>query len=304
MIPPIKKKVQEYIDLIRGIGIKGSFIQNFAITFSGTALTIVGQLIFTPIVTRIYGPEAYGVFGLFNAIVMNIGMLATLMYEQALLIPKKEDDFKSLLQLTLWLATISSLVVLIVTMLFGDQIFHLIGAESINEWKYLLAPSILILCFNQVIGLWAARLKEFKKSVPINTGANFLIRFFNVFYGMATKGAAFGLIFGEIFGKLSGLIIRIYVILRNRLNYIFKLQSAEVLISIAKEYKNYPKYILPASWINLLSFQVPIFLIAKFFDVNTLGYYAIANSLLGLPLRLFGYSLSPVLMQKAVEVGS
>ncbi|HMC97255.1 MAG TPA: hypothetical protein VKG92_06370, partial [Flavobacteriales bacterium] len=67
----------------------------------------------------------------------------------------------------------------------------------------------------------------------------------------------------------------------------------------ALEYKRYPLLIFPERWVALLGAQLPLFLLAD--DLTMLGHYALGSSLLLIPLRLLGFTFSPVYLQKASE---
>ncbi|MFY8037042.1 MAG: hypothetical protein ACOVMQ_07740, partial [Cyclobacteriaceae bacterium] len=88
----------------------GSFAQSYAIVLSGTGVNILAQLIITPIITRIYGPEAYGSYSIFNALSTNIALIATLRFPQALMLPAQERDFHILMRVTLLSALLTTLI--------------------------------------------------------------------------------------------------------------------------------------------------------------------------------------------------
>ena len=69
------KSLNDIKDDIKRITEKGSFIQNVSIVFSGNAASLFLQLIFAPIICRIYGPEAYGEFAYFNEIITSSSFL-------------------------------------------------------------------------------------------------------------------------------------------------------------------------------------------------------------------------------------
>ena len=74
---------------------KGSFVQNFAITMSGSmAVTAIGFLL-TPVMSRLYPPAAYGQFAVFNSLASNLAMVSTLSYTTAFLQPKDKEKFHS-----------------------------------------------------------------------------------------------------------------------------------------------------------------------------------------------------------------
>ncbi len=63
------------------------------IAFSGYFFSFAIQLVLTPVIARLYTPEAYGTFATLNALVMNLSLVLTLGYIDAFQLPKSEKDF-------------------------------------------------------------------------------------------------------------------------------------------------------------------------------------------------------------------
>ncbi|MBK6540161.1 MAG: oligosaccharide flippase family protein [Flavobacteriales bacterium] len=68
----------------------GSFTRNSFHFLSGNALGMLSQVVLTPIIARIYGPEAYGMFGLYLALVMNSASVSDLGFSAAYVLPREE----------------------------------------------------------------------------------------------------------------------------------------------------------------------------------------------------------------------
>jgi O-antigen/teichoic acid export membrane protein len=71
--------------------------------------------------------------------------------------------------------------------------------------------------------------------------------------------------------------------------------------AVAWEYREYPFYVLPTSYLNVLAAQLPIFFLTSGFGATTVGLYAFSTTLLEMPMNLIGNAISPVFMQKATE---
>ena len=67
------------------------FIKNVLVVMSGTTLAQALGFALSPIISRIYSPADFGVFGSFTAIVSVIAVGMTLEYSQALILPKEQD---------------------------------------------------------------------------------------------------------------------------------------------------------------------------------------------------------------------
>ena len=78
--------------LSKNTTLKNSFLKNIVLVVSGTALAQLISILFTPILTRLYSPESFGVLGSFNAILSFILPLAALNYPASIVLAK--DNFE------------------------------------------------------------------------------------------------------------------------------------------------------------------------------------------------------------------
>ena len=69
-----------------------SFVRNVLVVMSGSAAAQAIALASTPIISRLFEPSDFGVFGAFTSVSSIVGAGATLQYAQALMLPKEEDD--------------------------------------------------------------------------------------------------------------------------------------------------------------------------------------------------------------------
>ena len=67
---------------------QSKFVRNVAIVATGTAGAQAITMAFAPIITRIYGPEAFGLLGTFMAILAVLTPVAALTYPIAIVLPR------------------------------------------------------------------------------------------------------------------------------------------------------------------------------------------------------------------------
>jgi O-antigen/teichoic acid export membrane protein len=289
-------------EAIQSVKKDGSFSNNFAVVLSGTGLNILIQILIAPILTRLYGPVAYGIYSLFNALSTNFALLSTLRLPQAFLLPKEEKDFHALLRIALLSALGFSVLIFIVLAVAGEPVLLALRAEKLQPYYYLIPVMVFLIALNQIIGNWQYRMNVFKKSVAIDTSVLIGVRTFNLGFGWLSQGMALGLVIGDMLGKVTGLILSWRLIIKHRMREMFANVPVTRLKSTLSAYRQYPMYNLPGVWCNMLSDQLPIFFIASSFGLATLGLLSFAVSMLDLPKRLFAYSISSVFYKKAVDL--
>lgn len=280
----------------------GSFSQDYLAVASGAGINILVQLFISPVLTRIYGPEAYGAYALFNAFCTNIAMVATLRFPQAFLLPQEEIRFHSLMRLsvisTLGITALTTIIVVI----SGDRLLALFNAQELSLYMYLIPLGIFLISLNQIFGQWQYRMKAFKKSVAIDTSLLVSVRIFNLVFGFLSNGMRFGLIFGDVLGKLAGLILSVRLIIKKEFLLFFKPIAVNELKKSFSMYKAYPLLNLPGVWLVLTSEHLPFFLLTSKFGLSSIGLLTLAISILDLPKRVFAYSVSSVFYKKAVDL--
>jgi O-antigen/teichoic acid export membrane protein len=280
---------------------KGSFAQNFAITFSGTALVAVLGLVLTPVMSRIYSPAAYGLFAVFNSIVNNVNLLSTLAYPPAFLLPRLRKRFLALVHLTLLLTLGAFLVTGVGVLLLHDELLRWLNAEQLGNWFYLVPVTVFIFNVNMIMGAWYLRSKDFKKRAGVEVSTSLAGRGLTIGYGLLTQGAPGGLIIGDIFGRVTGFFTLLFSGIHRQLDELWRAFSWRRIKAVAYEYREYPFYVMPTGYLNVLAAQLPIFFLTSGFGAATVGLYSFSTTLLELPINLIGNAVAPVFMQKAAE---
>ena len=78
---------------------RSGFSKSLITLLTGTTLAQGITLLISPILSRLFTPHDFGVFGTFLSIVSAIALIASLRYEIAIVLPKKEDVAINLLAL-------------------------------------------------------------------------------------------------------------------------------------------------------------------------------------------------------------
>ena len=80
---------------------KSEFTRNVLTLMTGTTIAQAIPIVISPILTRIYTPEDFGLFALFIAITSVFGSIATGRYELAIMLPNKDENAINILALGL-----------------------------------------------------------------------------------------------------------------------------------------------------------------------------------------------------------
>jgi O-antigen/teichoic acid export membrane protein len=296
---PLRRAISNIRHDLDRIRAKDSFSKHAFQVFSSNALVIVGQLVLSPIIARIYGPEAYGIYGFFLALTMNLASLGDMGYSMAYVLPKEDERFLHLVRLNLAL-TGGIVLACVVAGHTRDFLFTRFPALApLGDWFLFLGPAVGFYAIATFATQWLIRVKRFRTSSLTGATTDLSMRSFNLVYGFLSQGAMHGLILGELL--VRGLAVPVYAkwLVPHGLGRLLHGWSWKAIRRTAGQYYRYPLLVFPERWISLLGNQLPIFLLAG--DLRTLGHYALGATLLLVPLRLLGFTFTSVYLQKASD---
>jgi len=289
-------------ETIKSIFTRGSFTQDVFIVSGGKVLVTIIGFLFIPILSRIYNPEAYGNFSIYYAIVTLLVTLYTLAYPSAFIIAKDEKTFYNLFSLSSLLIICLTTVSFFILLIFGNDInnsFHVFDKAS-----YLLLIPIGIL-LNGSIALftpWNIRRKQFIFSSSVAISHNLFIRISNLIIGIFANYINYGLIIGNQIGRFLAVLSYSIKYIRKERKILIHSTSIKNMISVAKEYKNYPFFFMPSKLVSNLRGQSAIYFIGFGFGKSVLGNFSIAVTVLNVPVQIIANSMSGVFLKKANDL--
>jgi len=180
------------------------FLKNAATLVSATVLAQLITIAVSPVLTRIYNAEDFGLLAVFMSIVSVLSIIATGRYEMAIMLPENEEDAADLLVLSLAIAFLFSLTILFFVHFFNEQIALASGVEKIKNWLYLVPLSVFLLGVFQAFNYWNNRQKLFApiaKAKVIRTSATSVSATAIGLAGLVKTG---GMVWGQIVGEFLG----------------------------------------------------------------------------------------------------
>jgi O-antigen/teichoic acid export membrane protein len=279
----------------------GSFTQNIFLMFSGSAIvTIIGFLL-TPVMTRIYPPESYGLFAIYSFAISNISLVATLSYPSAFVLPRTRSELLALVQLAFLLAAFTLIVTQLGFLFFADEIMALLKAEKLGRWFYIVPVLAFVLSLNNIMSNWYLRFKEFGKRAGVDVATSLAGRGVTISYGLLMSGTTPGMLLGDSVSRL----INFWGLLRGgmyqALGELWSTFNWRAVRAVAIEYREFPLFQVPTAYIGVMAAQLPIFLLTSNFGATVTGWFAFCAGVIDLPSTLMGNSIAPVFLQKATE---
>ena len=274
---------------------KSAFSKNVLTLMTGTTIAQAIPIAISPILTRVYTPEDFGIFALYLAIVGFISIVITARYEMAIVLPKSDEEAINVLALAL-LITLSLVVLSILTiLLFKDEILQLFNAQSVGNLIFLVPISLLFAGIIQTFNYWSNRKEYFKAMSSSQIAQSFTIGSMQPLFGYFSING--GLILGNILGRAVAAFVLVDKFVKNDKKYL-KEVNKESMITQMKKYKDFPLVNSLHAFSDILRSSGSVMLISTFFGTTVLGFYSLSLRVLQVPIGIIGYALGQVLYKK------
>lgn len=268
---------------------------------TGTTVAQVIGLIASPILTRLYGPESFGLLALFTSLTGIIGVIACMRYELAIMLPKDDDDAINLLGLCVLMVTLITVLTAIGLFLGSDALLSLLHAQDLAPYVWLVPPFIFVSGLFLALNYWNSRTRHFGRlsiarvtSAVATTGTQLGAGF----AGYATGGSLISAsLAGSVVstGVLGGQIWREDgVVIKSKISW-------KGIFAGLRRYKKFPLIDSTSALLNTLSWQLPVLLLSVFFSPVIVGFYALGMSVLQTPMSFIGGAIAQVFFQRAAE---
>lgn len=277
---------------------QSEFSRNVLTLVTGTTVAQAIPVLISPILTRLYSPEDFGIYAIYFSVLMILSVVGTGKYEMAIVLPKNDEDAKKLFVLSISIATAVSIFLLIA---IAFSIYFLPIPESLVNAKstFLLIPvGIFLIGLTQSLHYFLNR-----KGRYVDLAKARIFRSI----GYVTSTITFGLInplgFALALGDSIGYLANNLFLLFKENDLLKNLYTkAHDLKAIAKRYSNFPKYLIVSGLFEKGSGQAPVLLISNLFNSTiAAGYFSFAQRMIVTPADLVSRAISDVFRQRASQ---
>ena len=264
------------------------------LSFSTVVASAVG-LLTLPIITNIFSISDLGKYQLLVSIITMIGVVASLRYDMAIILPKEDAVALIMFKLSLLVLVGVTLVTAAVFYFFRYPLLTLLNAVELVNVALLIPAGVFFYGLLEIIKYGLVRKKKFSEFA--------LVRVYQV---STTQFSAIGFgwfypVFFTLVGcYIFGLLIASFFYIKKSMIMIQE-KTAHSIKNLAIQYKKFPLVNSSIVFLNTLSLEVPVFFLAKYFSMEMVGLYMLANRISVIPMSLFGTSVTKVYFQKATD---
>lgn len=273
---------------------RSSFVRGVLTLAGGTIGAQAILILASPILTRLYTPEMFGVMAVFVGFSTVLSTLATWRYEIA--IPQADSDQAAAsvaalcFGLTLLMFALSTTVVFF----FQDAIVRLFQLDEVASFLWMVPLFILSIGLYQILTYWNYRRRQFGSVAQSVVGKNVgMVGIQTVFY----SAGAITLLLGHLLSQFLAAVL-----LLRQSSVLFRQKvTVKIVRQNAKRFRKYPMLSSWSGFTGSSAQQAPMLMFAVLFSPIQAGLYSLAHRIIGLPGALVGQAVSNVFLPHAAD---
>jgi len=287
---------------IRRLLPKDRFVRSAMILAGGTTLAQGLAVLLSPILTRLYTPNDFGLLAIYSSILAMAMNIASFRYEFAIPIPEDNQTAIDLLALCMALVFFTSVLGTLGFVFFYDELSNIRQIGSLKQYIWFLPVGFLFAGAFQVLNFWAVRERLYHTIARTSLSQGIAGILTQMGLGFLKTGP-FGLLLGQVIGQSAGIGTLAKQFWKKNKDNIHSLSITNIR-SAASRYKDFPLYQSSASLLNSAGLQVPSLLFAVYYGVDVAGWFYLTQKVLAMPISLIGSSVSKVFLGEAARLSS
>lgn len=276
---------------------RNKFARAVSVLAGGTAAGQIIVVAASPLLTRLYSPEDFGLLAVYAGLLGILGVIASLRYQLAIPLPESDEEAASITVLSLLVVLGMTLSCAIVVGIWAQDISVLLNTPDLARYLWLVPIGVLLVGAYQVLTYWAIRVRSFTAIARTKLAQ-----------ALATVGVQLGaygigplaLLLGQAFGHGAGIGSLTALAVRERWSPFRAVRVTDVRIA-AVRFRRFPIYSSWGGLLNATGTQLPPILFASLFSPAAAGVYLLANRVLNAPMQLVGKAVANVFFSEAAE---
>lgn len=275
------------------------FSRNVLTLMTGTVISQAIPIAISPILTRIYTPEDFGLFALFFSVTSILSIIISARYEMTIILPEGDKDAVNLLALSIVITAGISLITLVLVLLFADVFAGWLHEPKIAGWLIFIPVSIFMIGIYQALSYWLNRKSRYTalSGTRITRSVGASVASLGLGYTAVKPG---GLIIGDTIGQTITSAYVAWDFWRKDRHLLRNITKTDTL-RLAKRYKHFPLFNMFSGLLEKGSGQVPLLLITSFWGLTISGLFSLSMRVISVPGSVIARAIGDVFRQQANE---
>jgi lipopolysaccharide exporter len=249
------------------------------------------------IITRLYSPANFGLYGVATSLVSVLVTFGCLRYEVAIPLPRDQRRAANLVAVAIIASAAVTAVFGVVLLVAGQPILRALGAEGLLPYAWIMLLGEfgggVYLALNNL----AIRHRHFRAIAQTRVTQSVATVATQIGLGLASASAG-GLVAGDAIGRVAGsgrLGREAWRVSKDALQQI----SLSGMRAAASRYRSFAILSSPAALLNDIGLQAPLLLVVALYGATTGGLFALAQRLIQAPLWLITTAIAQVFLAEA-----
>ncbi|MEO1034885.1 MAG: oligosaccharide flippase family protein [Pseudomonadota bacterium] len=270
------------------------------ITLSGGS--IIGHVVLaasSPLISRLYAPEEFGLFSIFFSIFGITSIISTLQYHNAIPVPREDRSGAEVFVAAVVILGGFSLLSFGVLALAIDWIADLAQMNAYQSLLWLLPAAIVAANFNLCLQFWFLRKKEYHNLAIVKGAQSVTMALGQIGLGLAKLGAI-GLIVGHIVGQATGIVQLLWGV-RRRYREPFGAVRGQGVVDALRTHRSYATMFTPAAILGASTVYLPAIALGVLYGPAAAGAFAFGLQLSKAGMSILVQSVSKVFLVNAID---
>jgi O-antigen/teichoic acid export membrane protein len=268
---------------------------------SGATFAQLLSVLVSPVVTRLYAPEAFGTAAVFASIAGIVGVVVCARYELSIVLPDEDSEAANLLGACFLFVLLTSLATVPIILFWGPSLFRLLNAPELRSVVWMFPPVILISGVYLSLTFWNARTRRFGRVAIARVSSSGTTSASQVIAGLAGQATGPSLVKSTFFGTTVATAVLGGQILRDDGALLRRSVRWDGILRGIRRHRKFPVFGTTSALLNAVSWQLPSLLLQVYFSSTIVGFYALGNRILRLPMDLIGNAIGQVFFQRAAQ---
>jgi O-antigen/teichoic acid export membrane protein len=177
-----------------------------------------------------------------------------------------------------------------------------IFGKDVVPFFWVIPVTVFISSINTLFYSWFLRKGKFTLISKNKVIIAIISVFVQISLGLLKVGTLGFIVANLISFSISSVLFGI--VFFNSIEFTFAKVNLMVLIDICKKYKNFPLFSVWSNSLNIITLQIPQFLLNSFFGSSLVGQLSLANRMINLPISFISTSFQDLFRQSSAKENS
>ncbi|TDM15259.1 oligosaccharide flippase family protein [Macrococcoides canis] len=272
-------------------------LKSLKVLVKGSILANMITILISPIITRIYSPENFGLYTLFITIITLFGPIINLKYEMAIVKSKSLKEEYNLIVISLFIGLFLSFILSIT---YGYYIY----LNSNLNFYFVFAICFMLLFFTSINNTFMSinnKYKEYNIISQVTILRAISNSFFTLILGFF-QYTKLGLVISQLTSLLTGISRQSKTFFKNIKG--LNLVSRGNILSNFKGNLNFLFFTSSSALLATSIYSSIIIFISYEYSNYELGFYSLGFRILGLPFTIVSVNVAKVFYEKSINLNS